>query len=99
MTILSSTINILISRRFIYEKISSEFHIWMKNDILSLSTAFSPISLKKLIQIYELWLTNGITSTNIPLKAKYDIAWWYKCQIQIAVPTFTLYDFQKCMQK
>ena len=36
-----------------------------------------------------------MTSTNIPLKAEYDFAWWKKCQIEIAIPTFTFYNFQK----
>ena len=53
------------------------------------------MSVKNLIQIYEPWLHNGITSTNIPLKAEYDIAWLYKCQIEIAMPTFTFYDRHK----
>ena len=46
-----------------------------KNDILSLRTAFSPMSLKNLIKIYEPWFNNGIPSTDIPLKAEYDIVW------------------------
>ena len=33
------------------------------------------MSLKNLIKILEPGLNNGITSTNIPLKAEYDIAW------------------------
>ena len=53
------------------------------------------MSLKNLIKIYEPQLNNGITSTNIPLKAEYDIVWWYKRQIEIAMPTFTFYDLQK----
>ena len=53
------------------------------------------MSLKNLIKIYEPCFNNGITSTNIPLKAEYDIVWWYKCQIEIAMPTFTFYYLQK----
>ena len=37
----------------------------------------------------------GMKSTNIPLKAEYDNAWWYKCQIEIAMPTLTFIDLQK----
>ena len=53
------------------------------------------MSLKNLMKIYEPWLNNGITSTNIPLKAEYDIVWLYKFQIEIVMPTFTFYDLQK----
>ena len=66
-----------------------------KNDILSLSPTFSPIFPKNLIGIYQPLLNNGITSTKIPLKAEYDIAWLNKCQIEIVMPTFTFNDLQK----
>ena len=45
--------------------------------------------------MYKPLLNNGIASTNMPLIAEYDIAWWYKCQIEITMPTFTFYDLQK----
>ena len=66
-----------------------------KNDILSFNIACSPMNIKNWFKIYEPWLHNGITSTNIPLKAEYDIALWYQCQIEIAMPTFTFYDPHK----
>ena len=53
------------------------------------------MSPKNLIKIYESWLHNGITSTNIPLKAEYDIALWYQFQIEIAMSTFPFYDLHK----
>ena len=53
------------------------------------------MSSKNLIKIYETWLNNGITYTNIPLRAEYDIAWWYKCQIEIVMPTSTFNGLQK----
>ena len=46
MTIHSSTLNKIESWRFISEKIKAELDIKMKNKILSLSTAFSPIGFK-----------------------------------------------------
>ena len=55
--------------------------------------------LKKFIKIYKTWLNNGITYTDIPLKAEHDIARWYKCEIEIAMPTFTFYDLQKQLYK
>ena len=73
--ILSSILNRMESRRFISGKISAELDIKIKNDILSFSTAFSPINLQNLFKIYEPWLHNVITSTNIPIKAEYDIEW------------------------
>ena len=83
MTILS-TLNRIESRRFISEKISAELDIQMKKyDILSLSNAFSPRNRKNVFKMYEPWLHNGITSTNIPPKAESDIACWYKWQISI----------------
>ena len=66
-----------------------------KKDILSLCTAFPSKSLKNLIKIYEPWLNNGITCTNIPQKAEYDIAWWYQCQTEITMPTFTFHNLHK----
>ena len=33
------------------------------------------MGLKNLIKTYEPWLNNGMTSTNMPIKAEYDIAW------------------------
>ena len=95
MTILSSTLNRIESRRFISKKMSENSIFRWKNDTLSLSTTFSQLSRKNLIKIYEPWLNNGITSKNIPLKAECDIAWWYKCQIEIAMPTFTFGDVRK----
>ena len=53
------------------------------------------MSLNNLIKIYEPWLHNDIASTNIPLKAEYDITWWYQYQIDIAMPTFTFYELHK----
>ena len=60
-----------------------------------LGLLFSQISVKILIKINQLWLNKGVTLTNIPLKAEYDIAWFYKCQFEIRIPTFTFYNFWK----
>ena len=95
MTMLSSTLNRIESRRFTSEKISTcaELDIYRVDE--KMTSYPLELSLKNLIKTYEPWLNNGITSTNIPLKAEYDIVWWYKCQIETAMPTFTFYDLQK----
>ena len=92
MTILSLTLNRIESRRFISEKISAELDIQMKKyDILSLSNAFSARNLKNLFKMYEQWLHNGISSTNIPLKAEYalhgdtDARLRLPCQLSLSI--------------
>ena len=54
MTTLSSTLNRIESRRFISEKLKQNSIFRWKNDILSLITAFSPMSVKILIKIFTM---------------------------------------------
>ena len=51
-----------------------DFSVGVRASVIGLSQ-ISSFSFKNLIKIYEPCFNNGITSTNIPLKAEYDIVW------------------------